>query len=153
MYFAKPGVAAALDDTMRTCDANIFARLVLDPIVDRPYGDVGVNGAYTDTEDVDPSLRGSGRQRNTGSRAHRASHNTCKPVRGPRTSSDSIYAMVASRPSSKLTCGFHPRSSLARVMSGRRRVGSSAGSGRFSILDREPVSATTRSARPRMVSS
>jgi len=47
--------------------------------------------------------------------------------------------MVLFRPSSSSTLGSHPRTSRARVISGRRCLGSSAGSGLKMISDPEHV--------------
>ena len=49
--------------------------------------------------------------------------------------------------------GSHPNTALASEMSGRRRLGSSTGSGRYSISDEEPVIASTLVASSSMVNS
>ena len=70
-----------------------------------------------------------------------------------RVSSDSTQATVAASPASKVTFGRHPSSSIAREISGRRRVGSSTGRGQRSIFEREAVSIMIRSARSSTESS
>ena len=61
--------------------------------------------------------------------------------------------MVRFRPSSSATSGCQPSSRRAVAMSGRRRTGSSAGSGRKLSVERLPVSCSTRSASSSTVCS
>ncbi len=62
-------------------------------------------------------------------------------------------SMVANSPSRRPTFGSHPSSACARVMSGRRRCGSSAGSGRYTTGRSEPVSSSTKCASCSIVNS
>ena len=59
----------------------------------------------------------------------------------------SKYSMVRTRPSSRDTLGSQPSLSFASLISGRRCMGSSTGSGRESIFDFEPVNSITVYAR------
>ena len=59
------------------------------------------------------------------------------PCRAPAAKNSAVRR----RPSSRATTGSHPSSRRATVMSGRRRVGSSVGSGSWTIVDDDPVSA------------
>src|SRR3984957_21090954 len=60
-----------------------------------------------------------------------------------RTPDDSlaerIHATIRLTPSAAGTSGSQPRRSWALVMTGRRRVGSSTGSGRYSMGEDDPV--------------
>ena len=63
------------------------------------------------------------------------------------------YATVSRRPCSKPTFGPQPRTDLAFEISGCRCLGSSSGSGPYSIFDFEPVSFWIRCANSRIVIS
>ena len=56
-----------------------------------------------------------------------------------RRSNSSKYAIVRRRPSRSPTCGWHERVFRAADRLGRRRVGSSGGTGHRTIFDLEPV--------------
>src|ERR1700755_441618 len=63
------------------------------------------------------------------------------------------YSRDFSRPCRNLTFGSQPSNSFALVMSGRRRVGSSSGSGREMISLAAPVTDRTSRAHSRIVHS
>ena len=66
---------------------------------------------------------------------------------------DLNQSIVCFKPSASGILGSQSSRSLASVMSGRRRVGSSAGNGRLTNLLDEPVNSITCSANSRMVNS
>ena len=71
----------------------------------------------------------------------------------PAASSFRKKSTVWARPSRSGIVGSQPSVALARVMSGRRRTGSSCGSGWKTISDVEPASSLTIVASSRIVNS
>src|SRR6185437_10287214 len=71
----------------------------------------------------------------------------------PDANSRLKYSMVRPSPSRTGTAGSQFNVALARVMSGRRTFGSSAGRGRRAIFDDEPVNSSTIVARSATVYS
>src|SRR5262249_38966613 len=75
----------------------------------------------------------------------RATHGQLLPTR-PAATSPRKYSTVLATPSRTGTFGVQPRSVHARVMSGRRTLGSSSGKSRYTMGDLVPVNSTTISA-------